>query len=284
MVLSMDRKTTHLMPTWQDIDMLQSIYEALSPLSDLTDILSGEDYVTVSVILPLMNLLNSKFLKEKEDTQLTADIKQRIRTDLNNRLSSYDCDQLLLLQCASYLDPQFKGKYLDEDEVEDVKIKVMNDLLDLTVNPEDSTQSDQPAQSTSTITPQLTITSTATNQPPSKKRKLGTLFKENDQESASGSTDTQPSMSREQLLQSEIESYTCMPRLDFEENPLKWWKVHSSNYPFLATFARRYLCVCATSSPSERLFSSSGHIASPIRMKLKPDMVNMLTFLSKNLD
>ena len=205
MVLSMDQKTTHLMPTWQDIDMLQSIHEALSPLSDLTDILSGEDYVTVSAILPLMNLLNSKFLKEKEDAQLTADIKQRIRTDLNNRLSSCDCDQLLLLQCASYLDPRFKGKYLDEDEV-DVKIKLMNNLLDLTVNPEDSTQSDQPAQSTSTITPQLTITSTATNQPPSKKRKLGTLFKDNNQESASGSTstDTQPSMSREQLLQSEI--------------------------------------------------------------------------------
>ena len=128
--------------------------------------------------------------------------------------------------CYSYLNPRFKGKYLDEDEVEDVKIKLMNDLLNLTVNPEDSTQSDQPAQSTSTITPQLTITSTATNQPPSKKRKLGTLFKDNDKESASGSTDTQPSMSREQLLQSEIESYTCMPRLDFEENLLKWWKVH----------------------------------------------------------
>ena len=112
-VLSADRKTSHLVPTWQDIDVLQSLHQALSPLSDLTDILSAEKYVTVSAILPLMDLLNSKFLKEREeDTQLTADIKEKIRTDLNTRLSSYNSHQLLLLQAACFLDPQFKGKCL----------------------------------------------------------------------------------------------------------------------------------------------------------------------------
>ena len=42
-VLEADRKTSHLIPTWQDIDVLQS----LSPISDLTDFLSGENHVTV---------------------------------------------------------------------------------------------------------------------------------------------------------------------------------------------------------------------------------------------
>ena len=102
-VLSADRKTTHLVPTWQDIDVMQSIYKALAPLSDLTDILSGDTYVTVSAILPLINLLNTKFSKEnEEDCQLTADIKQAIKTDLNDRLSSYNTDQLQLLQLASF--------------------------------------------------------------------------------------------------------------------------------------------------------------------------------------
>lgn len=44
-VLSADRNTTHLVPTWQDIDVLQSIDQALTPLSSLTDMLSGEEYV-----------------------------------------------------------------------------------------------------------------------------------------------------------------------------------------------------------------------------------------------
>ena len=52
-VLSADRKTSHLVPTWQDIDVLQSIHKALNPVSNLTDILSGEKYVTVSAIFLL---------------------------------------------------------------------------------------------------------------------------------------------------------------------------------------------------------------------------------------
>jgi len=47
-VLSADRKTAHLVPTWQDLEVLESIDKALSPLADFTDILSGEKYVTFS--------------------------------------------------------------------------------------------------------------------------------------------------------------------------------------------------------------------------------------------
>ncbi len=276
-VLSADRKTTHLVPNWQDIDVLVSINQALSPLSNLTDILSGEDYVTVSAILPLMNLLNDKFLKEnKEDSQLTTDIRARIRTDLNARLSSYDTKQLLLLQTASFLDPRFKVKYLDEDEVEHVKLKLQSLLM---AAPSEST-----ASSNSECSVLNCNDSESPAPPPAKKRNLGTLFKDNEEKSDRNLETACSSISKEEELLMQLQAYISIPRLDFEENPLEWWKIHSSNYPLLAAFAKRFLSVCATSSPSERLFSSSGNIVSPTRMKLSPDKVNMLTFLSKNLD
>ena len=40
-VLSNDRKASHLMPTWQDSDVIDMIIAALDPLDELTDLLSG---------------------------------------------------------------------------------------------------------------------------------------------------------------------------------------------------------------------------------------------------
>ncbi|KAL6465735.1 hypothetical protein MHYP_G00258680 [Metynnis hypsauchen] len=52
-VLSKDKKTRSLVPTWQDVDILESIDAALSPLLEFTDALSGESYVSVSFLKPV---------------------------------------------------------------------------------------------------------------------------------------------------------------------------------------------------------------------------------------
>ena len=41
-VLPADKKCLHLVPTWQDIEILQSINVAIRPLQEFTDALSGE--------------------------------------------------------------------------------------------------------------------------------------------------------------------------------------------------------------------------------------------------
>ena len=76
LVLCSDRSTGHLVPTWQDLDVLHAIDSAISPLSGLTDILSGEEYVTVSSVLPMLVLLETDLLKEDvKDTELANDIE-----------------------------------------------------------------------------------------------------------------------------------------------------------------------------------------------------------------
>ena len=69
-----------------------------------------------------------------------------------------------------------------------------------------------------------------------------------------------------------------------DDDPLHWWKLHNELYPLLSQVAKKYLCVPATSTVSERLFSRSGRIVTPIRSSLKPDSVEMLVFLSNNVD
>ena len=79
-VLSNNCKTAHLIYTGQDIQVLESTNKALTPLTDLTDIISGEDYVTVSTVKPLLHHITTKALAvENDNTELTKDREERIK-------------------------------------------------------------------------------------------------------------------------------------------------------------------------------------------------------------
>jgi len=42
-------------------------------------------------------------------------------------------------------------------------------------------------------------------------------------------------------------------------DPLKWWQLNSVRYPCVSVLARKYLSIPATSVPSEKAFSLTGH-------------------------
>ena len=269
-VLSADRKASHLLPTWQDFQVLTAIHQALSPLSSLTDILSGEEYVTVSAILPMLQLIESKILKdEASDPQLTKDIRSHIKQDLNSRYTSPKISAMVLkiLQVATFLDPRFKNHFSDDTDVADIKDTLQEEGAKFIQGFVISQPSASEGSSSS---------SAVAGPPPAKKRSLGSFFKDPEEES-------QPILSPEQQIKAEVDAYVAIPKVDPEEDPLHWWKVQSPRFPGMRKLAQSYLSVCATSSPSERLFSTSGNIVTTQRASLKPDKVDMLVFLATNL-
>ena len=77
--LSSDGKTTPLIPTWQDTEVLESLLKALTPVAELTDLLFGEEHITISSIIPVLHNLRSRILAEQQDdSALTKDIKRSI--------------------------------------------------------------------------------------------------------------------------------------------------------------------------------------------------------------
>ena len=107
-VLSCDRKTGHLIPKWQDIEVLESISKALSPIAELTDFLSGENHITISSVIPVLHNLKNKILVENdEDTSLTKDIKKNVIDDMQARYADIDMQQVLNI--TTFLDPRFKA-------------------------------------------------------------------------------------------------------------------------------------------------------------------------------
>lgn len=68
-----------------------------------------------------------------------------------------------------------------------------------------------------------------------------------------------------------------------DTHPLDWWKQNESQYPLLARVAASLLCIPATSTPSERLFSTAGLTITKLGSCLKPENVDALIFLNKNM-
>ncbi|XP_011408230.1 PREDICTED: zinc finger BED domain-containing protein 1-like [Amphimedon queenslandica] len=273
-VLSSDRKSSHLIPSWQDIDVWGAINEALSPLADFTDIMSGEKYVTGSSILPILSLLKSSVLKANpNDKPMANEIRSAILSDLSNRY--VEPEVTTILELTSMIDPRFKEKHVSN--LKEVKSNICEEAVK--IFKEETEQPTEPSELTSS-TPSA---STDSLPPPAKKKKvtLATLFKEHNSDIADSlCLDISP----EQKVQAELTNYLRQPKSDIEKNPLKWWREHKTVYPLLSGVARKYLCFPATSTPSERLFSRSGRIVTPFRASLKPDTVQQLVFLSANLD
>ena len=196
-------------------------------------------------------------------------LKQVIKDDINSRYSSSEAYQLLKI--SSFLDPRFKSKYFGDSALEDVKLQVVSEAIAaVSVH-----QQQQP------LSPASHSTSTVEGMPPQpKRRKMKTLgtstfFKENEDEDI----DNPSLLSSEEKITKEIEVYMSSPQIDAEDEPLVWWKANCKMYPMLSKLAHKYLAVCATSSPSERIFSSSGHIVNSLRANLNPEKLDMLVIM-----
>lgn len=81
-------------------------------------------------------------------------------------------------------------------------------------------------------------------------------------------------------LSRELDDYLRDEPAEIDE--LEWWRQNQKKYPHLVQLALKYLCIPATSTPSERIFSKAGLVLSEKRTSLKSNHVDHLIFLNKN--
>ncbi|XP_042604539.1 E3 SUMO-protein ligase ZBED1-like isoform X2 [Cyprinus carpio] len=204
-----------------------------------------------------------------DDSELTKTIKAFVLTYLNEKYDNAATDDLLSI--ASLVDPRFKTRYIKDDKVEAVKSRAVAQMLD-------------ECQSTSQAAPAVPSISlrggkgdgAAATPAKLQKMTLGSFFKKSYTKSTATSD-----LTEQQAIEAELNGYLQVPDADSETNPLEWWKINSAIYPRVSLLAKRYLCIPATSSPSERAFSTGGNIVSCHRAALKPDTVDRLVFSGK---
>ncbi len=149
-VLAADRSTRHLVLTWQDIDVLDSVSKALGPLLHLTDALSSENYVTVSCLRSVLHLFNSELLQGKdEDTDLTKSVESSMLDYVNTKYNDLEVEELINM--ASFLDPCFCTQHLSQEEILVIKAGVVREMESLSAIPSDPATSETSPESTGKV-------------------------------------------------------------------------------------------------------------------------------------
>jgi len=267
-VLAEDRKHWNKMPSDGNFANLEDMVKVLHPLSIFTDALSGEKHVTISAVRPLLDHILKKIVDvQPSDRPMVKQMKEKISEDLSNRYSSLATS---LLDKCSFLDPRFRCKFVTDRE------EVLYQIKEEAVSELESFSPPRPMPTDHDIETE----STEEARPPVKKKKLKGL-------SAILQHCVEPiddeDLSCEEKVEKELRRYEEYPSVPIDTDPLRWWEHEEQKFPNLKCLARKYLCICGTSVPSERLFSKGGNIVTAQRNRLSSEHVSMLIFLSKNL-
>ncbi|XP_053218766.1 nucleolar protein 9 isoform X3 [Podarcis raffonei] len=247
----------HLMLEGCDVSAVQDFVSAATLLEDITTTLSGSSCVTASSVLPLYRQIKKRLQPEEGDSTLLQDIKQEILGALSEKYENGP--MVTTLGLASLCDPRFRLRFLESPEaIRQEAIQKMADLHAGSLSEEPDTQPDTP-----------------------KKEGLAKIFDLEEEEDLSGDGFEPLSVLK---AEKELKGYMAMPRVNFDDSPLMWWKTNEAFFPMLKVLARRFLAIPGTSVSSESVFSTAGNVLQKQKSSLLPENAEMQIFLAKNIN
>lgn len=124
-------KSRHPLPqlTWQDRSDLESVNKALKPVADFTDILSGENYVTVSSLLPMLVHSEGVLERSDDDSKLTPNLKRFILRQMEGRYGNEDDTIQRMLCKATLLHPRYRGDHMTSPALHSTKSELMEEIV-----------------------------------------------------------------------------------------------------------------------------------------------------------
>ncbi|CAG9831131.1 unnamed protein product [Diabrotica balteata] len=252
--------TAPLMLTARELSDLSKIKSLLEPLEAVTTEISGEHFPTGSTIIPIVYHLIKKTEEiNVDDSDLGTVFKEKLVQQIKKRLGS--AEQVAVLAKATVLDPRFKKLYFSNPL--NCAKAVEHILIDLkTINP---------TETETTINENLNTAQSNTSDKFNLWSNHQSIVEEHLASTSTVTTETESS--------SEISLYLRTPVVPLNTNPLEWWKNHKDMYSNLYKITKQYLCVIATSVPSERLFSKASQVLTERRNRLSGNKLQKILFL-----
>ena len=237
-------------------DLLNQLIVVLKPLQVATTALCKAQNISSSLIHPVVNGLVKCHLKgNSQDLVAVKRFKEIVTAGLLRRFP-FDPENVAIL--ATAVDPRYHHlKFFTTGQQEEVHTILQQKVESLyeEAHSKDS-ESEEPSQ-------------------PKKKKKVTAMTYLLGTECDDSSTTP--------TWKDEIEKFQKEPQLHHDADALSWWKTNEERFPTVAKLARQFLCIPATSVPSERIFSTAGHVINCQRSSLTPENADILIFLNKNL-
>ena len=230
--------------------ILEDVSKVLERLEVATIFLNAGNNVSISAVFSVVHGLLTKLAIEEEDSSCIKQFKTQVSSALKRRWGIDELDASQIPMLATAVDPRFCNlKFLHEKLKSEVKLE----LLRLATAFFESTQSDGEAR------------------PSCKKTKTAFDILLGEEEEVTDNS-----------CEAELNQYFAEKVATRDTDPLQWWSMNEFRFKTLAQVARSILCVLATSTASERLFSTAGLAVTNLRSCLKPDNVDAFVFLNKN--
>ncbi|XP_046484440.1 zinc finger BED domain-containing protein 4-like [Neodiprion pinetum] len=236
--------------------ILKDIVNLIKPVMIIITELSGDSYLTCSIIIPAVAVMKNEIMLSKPKTEDGVQFKNHLLNSLDNQF--YDIESYPTLAIATILDPRFKTLHFQRamhaaDAVEHIR-KRMNSSI---------------TQTSTSISVSSTVNFEA-------QLNKNNIWRHHDQLVAKTSAATYSLDG----VAFELKQYLTQPVIPRNEDPLKYWQLLKPSFPSLFQIAMKYFCVVGTSVPCERLFSEAGNIKTDDRNRLTGKNLDKLLFLS----
>ena len=230
---------------------MKSAVAVLKHFETATREMSADQYFTVSKIIPIARSLQQLTTGARTTASLSDDLCLQMRRRFLNMESHH------VLSASTLLDPRFKKLgFVDMGAAEQRTRRLTDEIAgEASVWLEEANSTEEASEEA---------------------EGLWCAFDQHVADVTAKRTSTSNSVI-------EMRQYVQQKMIGRKESPVLWWKENCYNYSRLQFLAKKYLCIPATSVPSERLFSKAGQLVSARRSRLKPKHVNTYLFLNKNM-
>ncbi|XP_072945701.1 E3 SUMO-protein ligase ZBED1-like [Epargyreus clarus] len=258
---------------WQ---ICRDLCTILKPLQEVTQQMSGEEYVTGSLIIVFTRVLLTVY-ENKIPATIHPDVSTSVEVivgQLKRRLGQIEYSGTFSI--CSLLDPRYKMHCFNDKSAAEKAKKNLIELVTAEINKKSQStiRSASPQPSTSTSTSSVSI-----NDSLSIWDNISEMF-----------MDVEPTQYSPQASAiTEVQRYLADMLLPIKDDhgklfdPSDWWRNHQFVYPNLAQLYRNKCCGMSSSVSCERIFSTSGNILTDRRTRLKSEKVKQLMFLNVNM-